>query len=221
MGAQQPFYPTRIPFVKNVPQKGAVILLPDGFGQAFEGWMKDLYPSAEPKKVLNAFQDVQFWSWEITPDQVQETALRPRTPTTGLTLTAWKGPEKLGEWRIPCLFSGIDYWFRAFAGQKGLPNQGPVRFKIEGALSDPGRLPLRLRGIGPIHGKIGDQWVRVKKGTLGDIKVGAPRKPHARIELTYDCVPSDFNLVIEKKMPEGWRPMPSEDLEPAAPVAGL
>ncbi len=143
--------------LKNVPQKGAVILLHDQIGEALQDWISFYYPDAKSKVIMNPFGDVEIRLWEITPGEVQKALSLPQKPLPGGMFLSWYDSKnrQMGRWLIPTLSSKIltTDWFT------DNPEVGPPfpwdkvdHFILEGNLLDADGSPLTLETTGQADG---------------------------------------------------------------------
>jgi len=163
-GSLHSFLPGSSLPLKAVPPKGALVLLPRALGDAFEDWMRQLYPEARRSPVPNRFGEIQFWKWELTPQEVQA-ALDRKVPVRGGAWLSWYDPggRKLGAVRIPSVYD-MAYWVVQVP-------PGIGHYEVEGILSNPQGRGLALEAMGPaelfIDGRKAAQ-VTGKPGTSKD-----------------------------------------------------
>ncbi|HJT25142.1 MAG TPA: hypothetical protein VJ873_11245, partial [bacterium] len=204
--------------LKNIPQKGALILLPDQMGEAFQGWIRYYYPSVPEKEVLNPFGDVEYRLWEINPAQIRGALKRPE-PRESVALTWFDAQNrKLGRWQIPTLSAKLlnDEWFAPCAEKPAFPWGKTAYFVAEGSLENPARRILALETNGKVDGFIGNQKIHLDgRGSLKRLEMTLSSMSPDSFKIHY-VLPKEgeFYLNLLEKTPLGWDMIPSSELKP-------
>ncbi|HJT23986.1 MAG TPA: hypothetical protein VJ873_05385, partial [bacterium] len=207
--------------LKNVPPKakGAVLILGDDTGKAFQDWIDYYYPGAHSGTVSNNFQDIQIRFWEITPDQVQQALnLHPGPPLTGLIL-GWYDPQNrlLGQRQIPTLATGylLNDYFRDDPDEPAFPWNKVVSFKAKGRLNCKG-MAWVLKTNGRVDGSFGGKPFHcVGLATGSQFNLPLPAQGWVPFEFRYTLPqPGVFDLGFSQRSPTGWDLVPASQLKP-------
>lgn len=213
------FRPDQSPLpLKNIPPKGALILLPDKTGKAFKDWIGYYYPAVQEKDVLNPFGDVEYRLWEINPAQIQEALNLPGKPES-MTLS-WYDTQnrKLGQWQIPTLSAELlnTEWFGPCPGKPDFPWQKTAYFVVEGSLKNPAGKTLALETNGKVDGFIGSQGIQLDgQGTPKRLEFPLHSQKPDHFKIRY-VLPKGggFYLDLSEKTPMGWDIIASSELNP-------
>ena len=204
--------------LKNIPQKGALILLSDRTGKAFQDWINYYYPSTPEKEIRNPFGDVEYRLWEIPPSQIQE-ALKRRGSPESMTLSWFDAQNrKLGQWQIPALSTYLldDEWFAPYPGDPVFPLEKTAYFVVQGRLKNLTGKALAIESNGKVDGFIGNQKVQLDcLGSLKRLEIPLLSQKPGGFKIRY-VLPKGgrFYLNLLEKTPLGWDMIPSSELNP-------
>ncbi len=205
--------------LEKTPEKGAVLLLTDELGRAFQDWIRFYYPDSTPKLFLNPFGDVQFRLWEISPGQVRKTpALKKRPPPGGLELVWYDSRnKKLGQWFMPTFFSKWIYWFNSTPESGPFPYEKVAYFEAKGRLYDPAGVPVALETAGEVEGILAGR--KFHQGISDQPKQEIVQPPGGGwfpFRIRYKAKSWDASLKLLRHDPGGWVPIPPGDLKPCS-----
>ncbi len=205
--------------LKSIPQKGALILLPDQVGKEFQGWISYYYPAVQEKDILNPFGDVEYRLWEITPDQIQKALALPPGPPPGDMVLSWFDAQSrpLGRWTIPTLSANVlnREWSFESPDNTLLRMDKAAYFTVRGTLKNPAGKVLALEANGRVDGFIGGSKILLDgRDPSNRLEIPQVSKNPAPFQIRY--VPpkeGGFKLNLLEKTPMGWDMIPSSELE--------
>ncbi len=213
------FRPDQSPLpLKNIPEKGALILFPDKLGKTYRDSINYYYPAAQEKEILNPFGDVEFRSWEISPVEIQEALKRP-APLEGMTLGYFDAQgRKLGQWQIPTLSAELlnEEWFAPCTDKPPFPSEKIAYFVVQGSLENPAGKVLAFETSGRADGFIGNRKIQLDgQGSLKRFEIPLHSKKPDHFEIRY-FLPKEgrFDLNLWERTPLGWDMVPSSELNP-------
>ena len=207
--------------LKKIPEKGAVILLHDETGRAFQDWIRFYYPDAKPKVILSPFGDVEIRLWEITPDQIRQALSLPPEPPPGGMVLSWFDSKnrRMGRWLIPTLSSKTlnDEWFSDYPGvEPPFPWKDVAYFILEGSLRDTDGSLLALETTGQAGGILNGRRFHLDgTGPLQRLEFKPITAGWVPFKIRYSPPkPGGFALDFYRHDPAGWDIVPSSELKP-------
>jgi hypothetical protein len=216
------FRPTLSPLpLKNIPQKGALILFNNDMGKAFQDWIRFYYPDVHPKPVMNPFGDIEIRVWEINPQQVQDALTTNRGRPPGGMLLSWydSNDHRLGHWMIPTLSSKIlnSDWFSDDPGvEPPFPWKKVAYFIVEGKIQDTVDQPLAIDTTGQVDGTFNGNILHLNgNGDLKRLRIHSAADDWTTFKIRYTPhIQGEFAFDFLHHTPTGWDMVPSSDLRP-------
>lgn len=208
------FFPgTDLP-LKQIPEKEALILLPDDLAKMYKDWICFYYPDSKPHLTETQFGYTEFWTWEITPKQVQEAlSLRPCSLSEGLVLACYdSNNRKLKQWFMPALTPRVKDWFDV-PGQN-LSIDKSDYFIASGKVYLSGNDTLALETTGKVDWTVGNQTTRIFGKDLVRGQLKSHLKGWVPFKIRYQPIGGDYTLTLLRLDVEKWNWIPSVDLRP-------
>jgi hypothetical protein len=214
MGAMNIFFPRWDLPLKQVPEKGAFLLLPEDLASIFGEWVDHYYPEGKKGEIRDPFGEVQYRSWEITPNQVRKALLR-RPPSDGIWM-GWHDAKdrRLGRWLIPSLAPGAQKWFDFRPGSPAFPYDKVDHFKVQGWIRCSKGASLALETNGDVDWTLGDETLHFKGPEFHRIERKSTEEGWVPIQVLYRMKGGQLFLDLYRLDPEGWEPVPPADWKP-------
>jgi hypothetical protein len=207
------FRPESVLPLQNIPEKGAMILLPGQLGESFREWIHFYYPDSQPKPIYTRFGDLQFWLWEVTPNAIKKALQLKDAQPPGGALIRWydENGKKLGQYVIPSIYVSV-YWFPDIWWP---PTEKIPTYEISGLIDNPQGKSLALDVIGKADLFLKGRQALQMEGFVPERPTEVNQTPKGLVpfRIRYQRNSSHFHINLLWRGNAGWENIPSSALK--------